>query len=213
MQEMCCKLDYNKEAFRERAREIVFQGNLISLSEINTTVNELFDCNIKLLPLDHLILSYIYHVWMPKDLRDDFKAIKTYLILHESLIIQFIAKHGTEGLLDEKRYSDIYMDIIIAIADETIYKYTNRQFGKEREKNPISKYLFDMIASDFSQIQDDLLSLLFIAYHYYADELFASDFETDLFKTFIYNKKSLLMHSEENSVIASIEDKLREMEF
>lgn len=212
MQGTYCNPDYNRELLREAARKVVFQGDLGALAEINLLINEVADCEIELLPLDKLILSYIYHVWMPMDLKQDFKAMKTWLTLEEYSVFQLVQRHGTDPLKSDN-YSDIYGDIIFDIANEVIYRYTDGACGEIRERKNISRFLFDMINSHYCQIRDDVLMLLFIGYHYYAEDLFSNQLEAELFKAFVYRKKELLYHSEEDNVVLSIEEKLREMEF
>lgn len=209
----CCQMDYDKDRLKCLFKEVILNGNIEALSEVNRFVADMPNGGRTLAPLDDLILFYLDTVWMPQDLKENFQAIRAYLNYREAAIFERIALYGIDDVLNTQEYSDIYSNIIIDTAKEVVFYHTNGKFGEIPEKRFNFKYWLDMVRNNYTQIQDDVLILLFLGYRNYLDQMFTSNLERDLFKTFIFNRKFLLNISEEDSIVLSIEDKLIEMEF
>lgn len=206
---LCNHAEYNSEIFRKIAKNIVFQGDLHALQELNNVIANLSANCISLNPLDNLILHYIYYVWLPEDLAKDFNNMLSYLtMLDNEMFSIFFEDSG----LEKDPTNDVFSEYIYNLVLKIIYNYTNGEQGKDI-KIPFSFTLLRMLINmNYSCISDNYLKILFIGYKYFIPQLFNSKIEENLFKTFIIEKKYLLNYLE-NNCLNSFEESLSEVNF
>lgn len=213
MQDQYCLNDINQD-FNLLCKQILINKNLGCLKELNDLCESISLNKIELHSLNFIILYYLYFIWIPNDLRDDLKSIG-YLITED--INRIIKNYMSfpEGLKIDLEKSDIYVETVFSLVNDILNKYTNGLIGAPRKDKNLYKILINMFKLDYSTINDDFLKILFIGYFYFKNELFSSVGESELFKFFLYSKKSLININFCDGNISneeiSFEDKAHEM--
>ena len=124
--------------FNNLIQTIINTGDMNALFELNSIIITLNKNNQKLNAIDSLSLYYLYCIWMPEGLKKDFHNFNLYIIKDiNNILMSFVQNENYNYLENNNTILDQYGNILINIANDIIYKYTNGIYGIEREKKPI----------------------------------------------------------------------------
>lgn len=181
---------YQELSFKELAQRIIEIGDMQALACLNSRVAKCNDTGEFLNDLDCLILYYIYYIWMPEDLRQDAQVFKEYLTKDEADIWYNISQDN--DIIEEAEYSDMYQSFIRTLVQDITFRHSGGNIGKKRD---ISQFVFPILRnlneSNYQQISDYCLKILFIGGCLYNKEMFSSTLEANVFHSFLFKKKML----------------------